>query len=156
MYHPTDRITHTTAFVYTSCGALAGTRNSPMGPPWRIDPTTHRTMSERYYHGAKSRWTRSKRILQTYIRSFVNSVNVIAITAVRLEFIVYTASWIFDRLVDCLNIYHVTGQGSGDFPFFKQVAEIKTCIELRFSQSLNNTWIYVSYCMWVYLRECAY
>ena len=27
MHHPTDRITH------TSCGALAGTRNSSMGPP---------------------------------------------------------------------------------------------------------------------------
>ena len=26
-----------------------------MGPPWRIDPTTHRTMSERSYHGATSR-----------------------------------------------------------------------------------------------------
>ena len=38
----------------TSRGALAGTRNSSMGPPWRIDPTTHRTMSERSYHGATS------------------------------------------------------------------------------------------------------
>ena len=28
MHHPTDRIAHTTAF-----GALAGTRNSSMGPP---------------------------------------------------------------------------------------------------------------------------
>ena len=35
-------------------GALAGTRNSPMGPPWRVDPTTHRTMSERSCHGATS------------------------------------------------------------------------------------------------------
>ena len=34
---------------YTSRGALVGTRNSSMGPPWRIDPTTHRTMSERSY-----------------------------------------------------------------------------------------------------------
>ena len=40
---------------YTSRGALAGTRNSSMGPPLRIDPTTHRTMSERSYHGATSR-----------------------------------------------------------------------------------------------------
>ena len=24
-----------------------------MGPPWRIDPTTHCTMSERSYHGSK-------------------------------------------------------------------------------------------------------
>ena len=47
MHHPTDRIIHTMA---TSCGALAGTRNSSMGPPWRIDPTTHRTMSEHSYH----------------------------------------------------------------------------------------------------------
>ena len=40
---------------YTSHGALAGTRNSSMGQPWRIDPTTHCTMSERSYHGATSR-----------------------------------------------------------------------------------------------------
>ena len=40
---------------YTSRGALAGTRNSSMGPPWRIDPTTHRTMSERSCLGATSR-----------------------------------------------------------------------------------------------------
>ena len=39
------------ALYYTSRGALAGTRNSSMGAPWRIDPTTHRTMSERSHHG---------------------------------------------------------------------------------------------------------
>ena len=33
MHHPTDRIIHTTVFVTTSHGALAGTRNSSMGPP---------------------------------------------------------------------------------------------------------------------------
>ena len=32
---------------YNSRGALAGTRNSSMGPPCGIDPTTHRTVSER-------------------------------------------------------------------------------------------------------------
>ena len=32
MHHPTDRITHTTT-SYTSRGALAGMRNSSMGPP---------------------------------------------------------------------------------------------------------------------------
>ena len=42
-------------FCYTSRGALAGTRNSSMGQPRRLDPTTHRTMSERSYHGATSR-----------------------------------------------------------------------------------------------------
>ena len=40
---------------YTSRGALAGTRNNSMGPPWRINLTTHRTMSERSYRGATSR-----------------------------------------------------------------------------------------------------
>ena len=34
---------------------MAGMRNSSVGPPWRIDPTTHCTMSERCYHGATSR-----------------------------------------------------------------------------------------------------
>ena len=51
MHHPTDRIAHTTAW----CGELAGTRNSSMGPPWMIDPTTHQTMSESSYHGAAYR-----------------------------------------------------------------------------------------------------
>ena len=37
---------------YTSRGALAGTRNSSMGPP---RTTIHRTMSEHSYHGATSR-----------------------------------------------------------------------------------------------------
>ena len=40
------------SFCYTTCGALAGTRNSSMGSPWRIDPTT---MSECCYLGAMSR-----------------------------------------------------------------------------------------------------
>ena len=44
-----------TGLCYTSRGALAGTRNSSMGPPCRIDPTTHRTLSEPSYHGATSR-----------------------------------------------------------------------------------------------------
>ena len=55
------RITHTTVFAYTSHGALAGTRNSSMGPPWRIDPTTRRTMSERSYHRSTSRSTTKDR-----------------------------------------------------------------------------------------------
>ena len=38
---------------YTSHGALAGTWNSSLGPPWRIDLTINRTMSERSYHGAR-------------------------------------------------------------------------------------------------------
>ena len=40
---------------YTSRGALAGTRNSSMGSPRSIDPTTHRTTSERSYRRATSR-----------------------------------------------------------------------------------------------------
>ena len=51
--HRQDNTYH--GLCYTSRGALAGTRNSSLGPPWRIDPTTHHTMSERSYHGATSR-----------------------------------------------------------------------------------------------------
>ena len=51
--HRQDNTYH--GLCYTSRGALAGTRNSSMGPPGRIDPTTHRTMSEGSYHGATSR-----------------------------------------------------------------------------------------------------
>ena len=55
LYAPSHRQDSTYhSLCYTSRGALAGTRNSSMGPPWRIDPTTHRTMSERSYHGATS------------------------------------------------------------------------------------------------------
>ena len=46
------------SLCYTSRGAVRNMRNSmrksSMGPPWRIDPTTHRTMSGRSYHGATS------------------------------------------------------------------------------------------------------
>ena len=81
MHHPTDRITHSSlqscvpkttytnlgyasshrqdgiyiGLCYTSHGALVGMRNSSMGPPRRIDPTTHCTLSERSYHGSTSR-----------------------------------------------------------------------------------------------------
>ena len=51
--HKQDRTYH--GLYYSSRGALAGTRNSSLGLLWRIDPTTHRTMSERSYHGASSR-----------------------------------------------------------------------------------------------------
>ena len=53
------------SLCYTSHEALAETRNSSMGPPWRNDPTTHRTMSGRPYHRTTSRSTiisRRKRI----------------------------------------------------------------------------------------------
>ena len=51
--HRQDNTYH--KLCYTSCGPLAGMRNSPMGSPWRIDTTTHRTMNKRSYHGATSR-----------------------------------------------------------------------------------------------------
>ena len=51
--HRQDNTYH--ILCYTSPGALAGMRNTSMGPPWRIDPTKHCTMSERFYHGAISR-----------------------------------------------------------------------------------------------------
>ena len=44
LYAPSNRQDSTYhSLCYTSHGALAGTRNSPMGPPWRIDPMIHRT-----------------------------------------------------------------------------------------------------------------
>ena len=48
LYSPSHRQDSTYhSLWYTSLGALAGTKNSSMGPPWGIDPTTHHTMSER-------------------------------------------------------------------------------------------------------------
>ena len=53
LYAPSHRQDNTYhGLYYTSCGTLASTRNSLMGPPWRIDPTTYHTMSERFYHRA--------------------------------------------------------------------------------------------------------
>ena len=48
LYAPSHRQDNTYhGLCYTSRGALAEMRNSSMGPPHeRIDPTTHRTMSE--------------------------------------------------------------------------------------------------------------
>ena len=56
LYAPSHRQNSTChGLCYTSRGTLAGTRNSSMGPQLGIDPTTHRAMSERSYHGATSR-----------------------------------------------------------------------------------------------------
>ena len=55
LYAP-SHIQHSTyhGLCYTSCGALAEARNSSIGPPHRIDPTTKWPMSERSYYGATS------------------------------------------------------------------------------------------------------
>ena len=46
MHHPRQDSTYHD-LCYTSGGALAGTWNSSIGTPWRIDPKSHRTMSKR-------------------------------------------------------------------------------------------------------------
>ena len=53
--HKQDSTYH--SLCYTSRGALAGMRNSSNDPPWMIDSKTHRTTSDRSYHGATSRST---------------------------------------------------------------------------------------------------
>ena len=61
MHHPTDRIAHTTAFGTPVAEYWLEQEIAQwVGPPWRIDPMTHRTMSERSYHGATSRSLSSK------------------------------------------------------------------------------------------------
>ena len=50
MHHHTDRTTDTTNFV-TLVVEHRLEREIAISPPWRIDPTTQRTMSERSYHG---------------------------------------------------------------------------------------------------------
>ena len=55
LYAPSHRQDSTYhGLCYTSRGVLAGMRNSSMGPPWRIDPMTHHTTSERSYHRVTS------------------------------------------------------------------------------------------------------
>ena len=52
LYAPSHREDSTYhGLCYTRREVLAGTRNSSMGPPRSIDPTTHRTISERSYQG---------------------------------------------------------------------------------------------------------
>ena len=47
-------IFHRQDSTYRSRGSLAGTKNSSMSSPWRINPTTHHTLRERSCHGATS------------------------------------------------------------------------------------------------------
>ena len=54
---------------YTNHGALAGMRNSSMGPSWRIDPMTHRNISKCSYHGATSRSGKQRKEMQLVQRS---------------------------------------------------------------------------------------
>ena len=54
MDHPIERIVHTTAFVKPVVEHWLEREKKSMGPPWRINPTTHQTMSEHFYHGAIS------------------------------------------------------------------------------------------------------
>ena len=66
LYAPSHRQDSTYhGLCYTSRGALAGTRNSSMGPPHEESiRSPHRAMSERSYHGATSRSLSRKKILQ--------------------------------------------------------------------------------------------
>ena len=67
LYAPSHRQDSTYhSLCYTSHGALAGTRNSSMGPPWRIDSMNHCTMSERSYHGATSRSLTQKEYMRWF------------------------------------------------------------------------------------------
>ena len=48
---------------------------SLLGSPWRIDPTTHRTMSERSYHGATSRsWVHHEGSIRRPIAPWANAL----------------------------------------------------------------------------------
>ena len=72
MHHPTDRVAHTTAFI------------TPVVEHWlerEIAPTTHRTMSERSYHGATSRSGTQRK----GIALFSEGLNRFAITVIRHE-----------------------------------------------------------------------
>ena len=55
MHHPTDRIAHTTAFVTPVVEHWLEREIAQ----WVYPMTTHRTMSERSYHGATSRSQKS-------------------------------------------------------------------------------------------------
>ena len=74
----------------TGYWALAGMRNSSMGPPWRIDPTTHHTMSECSYHRATSRSekTNKKQNTESVLRMFlVNDIQMLLEKANNIWFV---------------------------------------------------------------------
>ena len=84
LYAPSHRQDNTYhSLCYTSFGALAGTRNSSMGPPWRIDLTIHRTISKCSYHGTTScslsYWVKHPKLLKRHhkhiIIDFTNILN---------------------------------------------------------------------------------
>ena len=60
--NPTDRIAHTMTFVTPVVEHWLEQEIAQWGHPRRIDPTTHRTMSERSYHGARSRSRQSRTV----------------------------------------------------------------------------------------------
>ena len=84
MHHPTDRITHTTAFVTPVVEREIAQWVHPMkdlttelhlAKPRGIDPTTHRTMSERSYHGPTSRsWVQHEGSIRRPIAPRANAV----------------------------------------------------------------------------------
>ena len=55
MHHPTDTIAHTRAFVAPVVEHWLEREIAQWVHHKRIDPTIHRIMSERSYHGARSR-----------------------------------------------------------------------------------------------------
>ena len=77
LYAPSHRQDNTYhGLCYTSRGALAGTRNTSMGPPRRINPTTHRTMIKHYYHGATSLTITALKI-RTFLVRQLNTVTIV-------------------------------------------------------------------------------
>ena len=81
--HRQDNTYH--GLCYTSRGALAGTRNSPMGPPWRIisnDPSHHeRTLLPRSYISLP---VMTMMILQNCLKGcYITDISVISVTLER-------------------------------------------------------------------------
>ena len=91
--HRQDNTYH--GLCYTSCGALAGTRNSSMGPLWRIDSTTYRTISKRSYHRATSRSPFHGTLLISSKGSFISAISM-------------SPSWGIDPMTHCTMSKHST------------------------------------------------
>ena len=51
LYAPSHRQDGTYYLCYTTCRALAEIRNSPLDPPWGINPTSHHTTNWMLCHG---------------------------------------------------------------------------------------------------------
>ena len=135
LYAPSHRQDSTYhSFCYTSHGALAGMINSSVGPPWRINLTTHHTMSERSYHRSTS-------------RSILKWVHIFIILSATHLAIVRSLMFFHGWLVKC-NYSNTTHDKEKIQVFFWCTgSRVITVLELSIDYTLACTWMEIDLCL---------